>query len=80
MPEAAIAVFIGDRRLVVFDGNDDVAQLDLRHQKVAAFCLAVKPAVNIPDPTRSDKADATEEGSEQAQNPSPEDDQDGPSW
>ena len=80
LPETAIAVFIGDRRLVVYDCNDDVAQLDVRHQRVAALCLAVKPAVNTPDPTGSGKADATEESADQAENLGPEEDQDGPSW
>ncbi|MFN4153760.1 MAG: hypothetical protein ACK4HF_03840 [Paracoccaceae bacterium] len=80
LPEAAIAVFFDDRRLVVFNSNDDISQLDVRHPRVDAFCLAIKPAVSIPDPTGSGEEDAPEEIPDQAQNPDPEEDQDGPGW
>ncbi|WP_054008878.1 hypothetical protein [Cypionkella psychrotolerans] len=73
-------MFIGDRSLVVFDSNDDVAELDVQDPMVAAFCLAVKPAVITPDPTGSAKADTTDECPAQARYPGTEEDQDGPGW
>lgn len=80
LPEAEIAVFVGERRVVVFDNRDNVAVLDVPHPKVVELSVLVKPTTKIDPPIIASEPDAVEEAQVQAFEAAPEEDQDGPGW
>ena len=96
LPEAAIAVFIYDRRVVVFDHRDEVIVRDVSHPRIIEMCHTVNPAAKTDAPAvgKADtsvavqtdttdidaKADASEETEVQAFEETPEEDDDALGW
>lgn len=80
LPEEAIAVFVAERRVVVFDNCDNVAVLDVQHPRVIELCETVKPATKIVTTIIPAEPNAVGETQVQAIEAAPEEDQDDPGW
>lgn len=81
LPAAAIAIFIEDRRIVVFDHRDNVAVLDVPHPKVVELSVLVKPTAKNPDPVERLEPNENERNDDVTYNdPSTEDPEDGLGW